>query len=79
MLEYDRNRQRVVLFGGVANERLDDTWEWDGDGWAQRNPDNRPSARESASLIYDRFRRRLVLYGGRGADILDDTWEFRLP
>ena len=32
---YDPVRKRVVLYGGfeASRNQLDDTWEWDGQGW----------------------------------------------
>lgn len=37
-MSYDRDRDRVVLFGGAtaASALLADTWEWSGTGWTQR-------------------------------------------
>jgi hypothetical protein len=33
---YDRNRDRLVLFGGLtANGPSGETWEWDGQYWTQ--------------------------------------------
>lgn len=36
VLAYDKARQRVILFGGSnRQQRLGDTWEWDGKSWAR--------------------------------------------
>ena len=34
-MAYDPGRNRIVLYGGFASNQndLDDTWEWDGNGW----------------------------------------------
>lgn len=75
---YDRDRQRIVLFGGyhtVEGERirLGDTWEWDGHRWEQKSTEG-PSARNGAAMAYDVHRKRVVLFGGSGAP--DETWEW---
>ncbi|MBI2945238.1 MAG: hypothetical protein HYY25_13675 [Candidatus Wallbacteria bacterium] len=80
-LAYDSARQRVVLFGGGASGYgvLNDTWEWDGSSWNQRQANtaspgsNQPSGRQGHSLAYDGTRKRVVLFGG---NLLNDTWEW---
>lgn len=88
-LAYDRERKRLVLFGGnrvlfgTENDKdtfLDDMWEWDGARWLEIKTMT-PSARAEASMVYDRERRRLVLFGGyrvvAGKQVrLGDTWEW---
>lgn len=34
-MAYDPIRKRIVLYGGfdASRKSLDDTWEWDGQGW----------------------------------------------
>jgi hypothetical protein len=38
-MAYDRNRGRIVLFGGINDinlpPQLTDTWEWDGTSWTR--------------------------------------------
>jgi hypothetical protein len=78
-LAYDRQRQRVVLFGGglVMGGDLDDTWELQGQTWIQAQPASRPPARAEAAMAYDEGRGTVVLFGGRRANQpLDDTWAF---
>jgi hypothetical protein len=83
-MTYDSHRQVVVLFGGFdGSTRLGDTWEWNGSSWAEActsSPcaDNRPPARESATLAYDSQRRRIVLVGGYSNTgvRLGDAWEW---
>ena len=45
-MAYDEARERVVLFGGQAEDAnytyLNDTWEWDGAAWAQVSNVYRP-------------------------------------
>lgn len=88
-LAYDRDRKRLVLFGGnrvlfgTSADRdtcLGDMWEWYDRAWHQLGIDT-PSARAEAAMTYDAARHRLVLFGGyRGAGTgrvrLGDTWEF---
>ncbi|MEM7200996.1 MAG: kelch repeat-containing protein [Planctomycetota bacterium] len=61
---YDRDRQRVVLFGGSDRwNSFGDTWEWDGVGWREVTAPG-PSARSRAAMAYDAARRQTVLFGG---------------
>jgi hypothetical protein len=70
----------VILFGGfdlAHGVLLDDTWEWNGVGWAQIPVSNAPSPRDAAAMTYDAANRHVVLFGGRrSAGALDDTWEW---
>ncbi|MBI3891014.1 MAG: PKD domain-containing protein [Candidatus Wallbacteria bacterium] len=85
-MAYDAARGRVVLFGGTtANSArlLNDTWEWDGTSWTQKQADtispaaNQPSQRGAHALAYDTARQRVVLFGGYPGDgYLNDTWEW---
>lgn len=73
---------RIVMFGGRAtsnNQVLNDTWEWDGTTWTQRNPTNVPTARNGHSLTWNSIRRRVVLFGGgteSPGPVFNDTWEW---
>jgi hypothetical protein len=42
-MAYDQNLRRVILFGGQGTAYLGDTWEWDGNSWAQWPPPPLPS------------------------------------
>ena len=82
-LAYDSARGRVVLFGGrdSSNNRLSDTWEWDGTSWTDVTPSGAtasPPARERHALAYDSDRGRVVLFGGQDSlsNRLSDTWEW---
>jgi hypothetical protein len=66
---------------GSARPSLSDTWEWDGQRWAQlipnRSPDA-PPARTHPVTAWDPGFERLVLYGGIDDSevFLADTWAF---
>lgn len=66
----DRNRGRVVLFGGHGQFQppLGDTWEWNGTDWTQFSTSG-PSPR-STSLAYDAARQCVVMVGGYDASYL---------
>ena len=74
-MAYDSKLQRAVLFGGSAgNLNLNDSWEWDGEGWTQV-ADSGPSARGGHAMAYDSLRRRVILFGGdNGQSSFGDTW-----
>jgi uncharacterized protein (TIGR03382 family) len=76
---------KVVLFGGLVrsipsgNSVLpvvsDETWEWDGATWTQRNPSTRPPGRLNHAMAT--MGTRVVLFGGQDSrDLLNDTWEW---
>ena len=73
---YDRERERVVVFGGWNrdNEFRGDTWEWDGRDLS-RVADSGPEARAGHDLAFDPVSRRCILFGGRGdGGFLAGTW-----
>jgi hypothetical protein len=81
-MTYDKLRQRVVVFGGnvstdgAAPAGNGDTWEWDGQAWAQV-ADSGPGARFGTALAYDSVRQLVVLFGGANATAsFSDTWEW---
>jgi hypothetical protein len=80
-MAFDSERGVTVLFGGDNEESgwLNDTWEFDGTNWLQRQPAQSPPGRGNIdqTLIYDAKRQKVVLYGGLGAaGYLADTWEY---
>ncbi len=77
---FDSLRNKAVLFGGldVDGRAIDDTWEWDGTQWDDRQSVGvRPPARAASDLAYDSGRGVVVLFGGyRDVTWLGDTWEW---
>jgi hypothetical protein len=80
-MAYDAENKVTILFGGyiggVDLDSYDDTWEWDGEDWVQRTPENTPNKRYSHTLAYDSVRKKVVMFGGQdGSTRLADTWEW---
>jgi hypothetical protein len=77
-MAYDSRRGRVVLFGGEDNDNdpaFDDTWEWDGAEWVERQPIRKPPAQTGHVMAYDAARGRTVLLSALpNAD--PPTWEW---
>lgn len=80
---YDAIQHRAVLFGGFAAltpTLTNDTWEWDGANWSQRQPAVSPPVRRGHLLIADPANGQMLLFGGTqniGAPTsvaLGDTW-----
>lgn len=73
----DATRQRVVRFGGNYPSLLDQTWEFDGNSWAQVNVATTPPARAVSAMAYDSARGKVVMFGGENnSGFLGDTWEY---
>ena len=79
---YDPSTQQVILFGGTyyagcCVAYANDTWSFNGTGWARVIGSAPPPARTQASLVYDAADGYLLLFGGySNAGALNDTWEF---
>lgn len=78
-MAYDSARQQMVLFGGAnlsaANPFVDETWVWDGLGWTQKSPANKPPARSAHLMAFDAARSQIVVFGGSvGGPPGNDTW-----
>ncbi|MFN7973010.1 MAG: kelch repeat-containing protein [Acidobacteriota bacterium] len=77
---FDSRRGRLVLFGGLAHDVTNETWEYDGVSWVP-GPTG-PEARERHAMVYDEVRRVVVLFGGKDNDVntgptyFADTWEY---
>jgi len=66
-LAYDESRGVTVLYGGMPAGTYDpttETWEWDGNDWAQRFPMTNPGRRARHAMAYDHARNRILLFGG---------------
>lgn len=66
-LAFDRDRERVVLFGGAASgpsTLTNDTWEWDGVAWSERIVPARPKERAEHGLAYCDHLGVVALFGG---------------
>jgi cysteine-rich repeat protein len=73
VMTWDALRGRVVMFGGFrAGNRFGDTWEWNGDGWAESLAAPRPPARMGTAIAFDPIEGVAVLFGG--ATSFGDTW-----
>jgi hypothetical protein len=83
-MTYDSRRERVVLFGGNAPSYANDTWEWDGTSWLQRQVTtatpgtNQPPTLVRSAVAYDTARGRVVLFGGLNLNTgrSNATWEW---
>ena len=81
-LVYDMARKVTVLFGGQFTDTTtrtlyNDTWEWDGSNWLQKETVNSPSARFDHPMVYDRAAQRVVLFGGQiAAGVDNQTWQY---
>ncbi|MCB0278992.1 MAG: hypothetical protein KDD94_05795 [Calditrichaeota bacterium] len=72
MMVFDPDRNRAVLFGGYRMEnnqpeRLNDTWEFDGQ-WLEINNKEKPSGRAGSVFVYDEITHYAYLYGGTNAN-----------
>jgi hypothetical protein len=83
-MAYDSARRVTVLFGGNSGspnfQANDETWEWDGETWTQRQPNTSPSARFYHAMAYDSApgRHVTVLFGGSQTQNVGnrETWEW---
>ena len=62
---FDSKRNRLVIYGGLQSptDRMQETWEWDGQTWTQFTASG-PGFREGAVMAYDEARGRTILFGG---------------
>lgn len=79
---YDPGRHQLVLFGGIARERLADTWVYDiaANAWHEMTPAVSPPPRSDAGMAYDAANGKVILFSGYGLedsrDRYDDTWVY---
>lgn len=80
VMSYDRNRQVVVLFGGIneTGNKLNDTWEYDGNSWKRIETPTAPPRRIGHAMVYDTDRNVTILFGGTTDDdeYTNDMWEY---
>ena len=81
-MTYDLVRSRTVLFGGsslIGGQvgSVNDTWEWDGEFWAQM-ADIGPAARQDHAMCFDSVRQTTLLFSGLSGQNtpLGDTWSW---
>lgn len=75
MMQEDRTRRAVLLFGGYGSVPLDDTWLFNRGGWRRVETSQAPAARTDAAMTWDSAQERVVLFGGQGnGTIFGDTW-----
>jgi len=80
-MTYDSVRDRIVMFGGIGadNATLGDTWEFDGQKWAQvTTSTSSPTPRAGLAMAYSAAQRTTVMFGGRGVQgvLYGDTWSW---
>lgn len=77
-LVYCSHIQRSVLFGGIENVVVGETWSFDATTrtWQRPSTTGAPSPRFKHAMAYDRMRQRIVMFGGNdGSGPIDETWE----
>ncbi|GMU83740.1 MAG: hypothetical protein AMXMBFR47_36100 [Planctomycetota bacterium] len=78
-MAYDATRDRVVVYGGkplgCSFCRFNDTWEWDGEIWMQRQVNGPTEGRIDAAMVWDTARSELVVFGGdSNVEISPEMW-----
>lgn len=77
---FDSVRNKVVLYGGVANSMFpiaaNGTWEFNGTNWAQVTTVGTPGPLERPAMCFNEVLGRTVLFGGIDPQIggTDTTW-----
>jgi hypothetical protein len=72
---YMASRGRTLFWGGYGLGYQGDTWEWDGEGWAQL-ADTGPAPTEFVGLAFDSNRDVVVLFTRNANYTAGDTWEW---
>ena len=79
---YDPDHHKLILFGGIAKERLGDTWIYDiaENKWREVSPATSPPPRSDTGMVYDEENHVVILFSGYGLessrDLYDDTWAY---
>lgn len=77
---YDEQRNVLVLYGGRPVELgkcSQETWEWDGQEWAQRNV-SPPTACDHVKMVYDAANDESILFSGLdpSESLVNETWSW---
>lgn len=73
-MAYDRDRKRMVLFGGSGAGY--ETWEWDGQRWKE-SVSAQTEGRFNSAMAYDTGRGVLIRFGGwTRQGRVGDTWRY---
>jgi N-acetylneuraminic acid mutarotase len=81
-LVYDPDHQQLILFGGIARERMGDTWCYNlvACTWRETTPAVSPPPRSDAGMAYDPENHVAILFSGYGLegsrDLYADTWAY---
>jgi Galactose oxidase, central domain/FlgD Ig-like domain/Kelch motif len=79
---YDATRDRMIVFGGIANTRRNDVWALplsSTTAWHQLNVvGTMPSPRSSHASVYDPVNDRMVVFGGFDTGYRNDVWTLSL-
>lgn len=82
---YDPVRDRMVFYGGLRDDPLDETWSYDfaSGVWTRHFALVFPPARTNHAAVYDSSRHRIVIFGGEVFEddellVRQDTWAFDL-
>jgi len=75
---FDSANEVVVLFGGDADGRNNETWFYNvaSDEWTQLSLSISPPVRHDHSMVYDTANEVVVLFGGDADGRTNDTWTY---
>ena len=76
-ITFDSERNKMVMFGGVSGGSfVNDTWEYDGTGWSEKNEFQRAII---TYLAFDNNLNKMLMFGGDGSSSSIDNnevWEY---
>jgi hypothetical protein len=79
---YDPVRDRMIVFGGIGDTSLNDTWALSLSGtptWTEVSPaGSPPSARRGHTAVYDTVRDRMLIFGAGSPFSRNETWALSL-
>lgn len=77
IVAYDAAAHYVVMYGGLADMRPDNTWTWDGADWTLQSPPTQPLLVYDAAGAYDPHLGRVIAFGGgHGGEDQNTTWKW---